>query len=394
MKWLRRGVLLLVVAVSAVYVALGARTPWDFEIYYYAGRAVRVGLDPYDPSSLGAVAGKMFELPFVYPPAALLLFGPLSHLPVGAAGYLWLGVQCLLALALFLLWRKYFLPEVPPDLLLVVTLLGFNAALLWALRTGNLAVLEAALLWGGFAALARGRLAVAGALIALGGVFKLLPLAFLALVAAAPGAARDRARALLAAALVLAATLLLGGPLLPGWAAGVARAITLHRPTGEVNPTLFGLLDGWVSGAGWNEGAARWLVPAICAAFGAAVLAFSARPFARLRREGRPADWILFAVLVWLLLSPRVMVYSWVVAVAPAIHVIRTRLRPGPLRPAAYGLLLLQGMARFLPGPPPKALAGLSFLLLAGLWGLAVAAPAGRSAEPELPARHGKVGDP
>ena len=373
MKWLRRAALFLVLGACALYVALGARTPWDFETYYYAGKAVRMGLDPYSLASLSVAAGKPVALPFLYPPAALLPFGPLSHLPVGVAGYVWLGIQCLLAFFLLTLWRKRFLPDAPTDLLLIVTLLGFNAALLWALRTGNLALLEAALLWAGLGALARGRLATAGALIALGGAFKLLPLAFLALVAAAPARGRDRVRALLAAALVLAAVALVATPLLPGWAAAVRHSMAPGRPMGEVNPTLFGLLDGWASGGPDMPGSPKGFTYGVWAGFSAAILALSVRPLLRLRREESSIGWILFGVLVWLLIAPRVMVYSWVMAVPPAVYFIRRGLTPGPLRAIAYGCLVLQGVARALPGAPSPALTGFPFLLLLGLWGLAAA---------------------
>jgi hypothetical protein len=382
MRRLRPVAAILVVAVCAVYVALGARQPWDFETYFFAAKALREGLDPYRLASLSAAAGRPVGLPFLYPPAILLPFLPLSLLPVEAAGYVWLAIQCLLAIVLVRLWRAHFIPDAPADLLVLTALLGFNAALLWALRTGNLALFEASLLWGGFAALKRGRLSAAAALIALGGWIKVLPLAFLSLVLAAPARARDRARAILVAGLVLAAVSLPHANLLPDWAAAVERSLAAGRPTGEANPSLLGLLDGWTAGGTWLAGPGKRTALGLYAAFGAAILAFSARPFGRLRREGATPGWIMLGVLAWLLISPRVMVYSWVMAVPPAIYVIRRHIGGQPLRSLAYGCVVLQGFARFLPGPPPRALHGLSFFLLLGLWGIAVAAPVASRAGP------------
>src|SRR6185295_6809143 len=144
--------LALVAGIAVVYVGAGARHPWDFETYYHAASAYRVGLDPYQLQSLTSVAGRPVELPFLYPPATLLLFVPFSHLPLGAAIVAWLTIQCLLAGILLWIWWRTFLRSVAPDLLVVVALLGFDVALLWNLRTGNVALAEQVLLWAGLAA--------------------------------------------------------------------------------------------------------------------------------------------------------------------------------------------------------------------------------------------------
>jgi Glycosyltransferase family 87 len=371
-KWLRPAALVLVAAVCAYYVALGTRNAWDLETYYFAARALREGLDPYRLASLSAIAGKSIELPFLYPPAVLSLFLPLTPFPVQAATYLWLGAQCALALGLVWLWRKQFLPDTPLDLLVLVTLLGFNAALLWALRTGNLALLTTVLLWAGLVAYARGRLTAAAVLIAIGGAFKIIPLVLLALVALGPvGRGKDRAAAVICAGLVLAALLAVSWPLLPEWAGAVQRSLAFERPTGEVNPSLLGLLDGWTPRGGAGGGPAL----AVYAVFSLAILGLSIRPLARLRRDGASDAWIMLGVLVWLLVSPRVMVYSWVMAVPPAVFIIRRRVGSHALRSLAYGCVVLQGVARFLPGPPPGSLAGLSFFVALGLWALALGLP-------------------
>lgn len=388
-RWLRPATLVLVAAACAYYVALGTRNAWDLETYYFAARALREGLDPYRLASLGAVAGKSIELPFLYPPAVLSLFLPLTLFPVQAATYLWLGAQCALAIGLVWLWRKQFLPDTRPDLLLLITLLGFNAALLWALRTGNLALLTTVLLWAGLAAYARGRVTVAAVLIALGGAFKILPLALLALVALGPvGRGKNRAKAVILGGLAMAALLAVSWPLVPEWVGAVQRSLALERPTGEVNPSLLGLLDGWTTRGGLPGAAGTDLAPAVYAVFSLAILGLSIRPMARLRREGARDAWIMLGVLLWLLVSPRVMVYSWVMAVPPAVFFIRRRVGSPTLRSLAYGCVVLQGAARFLPGPPPAVLAGLSFFIALGVWALAVGMPSrgSRLAAPPPPA--------
>src|SRR5437773_4064188 len=160
----RMGVVRLVVGVAAAYVGMGASHQWDFETYYYAATALRTGLNPHEPGVLSTVAGRPIELPFLYPSISLLVFLPLSTLPLKLASLGWLGFQCLLAATLISIWRREFLSSIAPDLLLTVALLGYDLALLWGLRTGNISLLEQALLWMGFAAYARGKLWVAAAL--------------------------------------------------------------------------------------------------------------------------------------------------------------------------------------------------------------------------------------
>ena len=154
----RTVLLAAVIGVAACYVALGASRQWDFETYYYAAAAYRLGLDPYDVQSLVAVAGQAIDLPFLYPPLTLLFFIPFTYLPIAAAGALWLGLKCVLAVVLLWVWRGVFLRSTGISTIIVVTLLGFNLALLWDLRTGNVALLEVLLLWFAFAAYPRTRI--------------------------------------------------------------------------------------------------------------------------------------------------------------------------------------------------------------------------------------------
>jgi hypothetical protein len=88
------------VGLAGWYVALGAANQWDFETYYYATVAFRAGLDPYSLEALSKVAGRAIELPFLYAPVTLLAFVPLTHLPIQVAAGVWLGLKCLVAVAL------------------------------------------------------------------------------------------------------------------------------------------------------------------------------------------------------------------------------------------------------------------------------------------------------
>ena len=53
------GIALLCWIAVLMHVALrGDANQWDVEVYYYSAKAFTLGLNPYDPSNLCALAGK------------------------------------------------------------------------------------------------------------------------------------------------------------------------------------------------------------------------------------------------------------------------------------------------------------------------------------------------
>lgn len=376
----RIGAALFVVGVAATYVALGASHQWDFETYYYAATALRAGLNPYDLGSLSSVAGRSIELPYIYPPITLALFLPLSNLPLGLASLVWLSIKCLLAGFLLWIWWRGFLRSVAPDLLLIVALLGFDLALLWDLRTGNIALLEQALLWLGFLAYVRGRPLIAAVLIALASVFKIYPILFLALLLT-PGARRNRTIAIGVGLGVLLS--LLAIPLVPleSWARALPAAIGQDRPLPNVDPSALTVLR-WVSSLGempWS--AAGWFAPALYIVFVIVLLSVSIRLIRRALRSPLPFDRVATALVLWFVLAPRVMVYSYASAVVPALFVLNRALPTRGWRLGASLLLIFPGAVRLLPGHPPVWLGVVSFLMMFAIWVLWVRAGKAGSAE-------------
>ncbi|MBV9027004.1 MAG: DUF2029 domain-containing protein, partial [Candidatus Eremiobacteraeota bacterium] len=112
---------LLGVAVLALLLAVGPARPQptpgpflrDFESYWSAGATWNSGANPYgraiwqaERRVVGVDARRDELLPFVAPPATLLLFGLLARLPYGAAAAAWLATLgiALLALVTGALW--------------------------------------------------------------------------------------------------------------------------------------------------------------------------------------------------------------------------------------------------------------------------------------------------
>ena len=83
-------ILLALYALALLYGVLANpdRMQWDFQTYYYAGRAFDRGLDPYDMQALSQVAGREIGFPFAYSPVSLPIFRLLGRLDLRAASAL------------------------------------------------------------------------------------------------------------------------------------------------------------------------------------------------------------------------------------------------------------------------------------------------------------------
>jgi hypothetical protein len=358
---------LAIVAVSAAYVIAGARNAWDFETYYYAARTLGAGLNPYSLRAVSEIAGKPIELPFLYPPVALAVFLPLSSLSVATAAVAWMAFKVLLLGVLVWIWRRHFLPGVDPLTLVLTVLLGFNLAVLWDLRTGNVALLEATLLWLGICSYVRGQDRGAALWIVLGSVFKLLPIFLLGLVGLGRRPGRERI-ALIAAGLLLLAVMVLLPPGLSGeWRAAIDRAGG-DRPIGDINPSALGISDWLVAALELPAAAAPTTALALYLIVCAIVIAVSIGPLFRVQATGSRVELVIGMILLWLLLSPRVMVYSYVMALVPVLYVIRNQLKSGFARGVAIALVVGQGSVRLLPGQPPAMLTPLSFVIVVAAW--------------------------
>jgi glycosyl transferase family 87 len=361
----RATLLTLMLGVAAVYVFLGARNQWDFETYYYAGAACRSGVSPYTLEGLSLVAGKTMVLPFLYPPITLALFVPLSHLPIHLAAGVWLAFKCLLLALLLWVWRREFLGSIAPELFLAVALFGFNLAVLWDLRTGNVALLEGAILWLAFSAYLRNRLVLAMCLIAIASIFKLLPILFLGLLLMAPRSTKVRLALVASGAVLLLGLVAFPVALSAEWLRALAGFSGADRPTGEINPSALGLIDWLLHAVGSTESGLAGLLYAI---YAAALLAWSVPVLLQVRASKPTTEQVMIVILLWLLLSPRVMVYSYLMAIPPCLYVIQHRIASLPGRAGAVCLVLAQGIVRLLPGRAPEFLAPVSFITVLGAW--------------------------
>jgi hypothetical protein len=354
----------------ATFVVRNAPLQWDFETFLLAARAAIAGLDPYRLESLTTVAGRPISLPFVYPPMSLVPFSNFLALSAGAASVCWIVAKSVLLVGLVALWRRWFLPSVELMPIALVAVFGWNGAALWDLRAGNVALVETALLWSGFACFVAGRRAAFATLVLIAASFKLVPAVFLLLLLVPTGNAKPDGRRFWIA--VGAQLALVAGPFLfpPAnqWA-GFLHQLPDAAGLGEANPSAFGFATVLLRGAGVPDPFALRVAALVWVAYVGLVLAVSGPLVREAWRRRDPVRWVMIAVFLDLLLSPRPMAYGYVLLVPAPFY-----FAPRPFTGATGRLLLavvlsVQGLARLANREPDSLIVSYaSFLLTLSLW--------------------------
>jgi hypothetical protein len=356
----------LVVMVLVWYVPANVHLQWDLRAYQMAARAVAAGLDPYRLESLTAIAGHPWSLPFLYPPVTLPAFLPMALLPFSALAPVWMALELATLGALAWVWVRHF-GLGRESLALVVTLLfGFNGAALIALRSGNVVGFETLLVWIGLGFWIRGRDRAFAVSIVLASLFKLAPIAFLALLLVPAPNRRPRPRLFAAGMLVFAAAIAV--PLVAGPAAAW-HPLGLIGSSSHVdamdNPGALSFLDTLCRRAHLPA----FVAPVAWMGYALVVVAIAVLWWRRSAPGWNTAQRALAAAVVWMLLAPRPMSYGYVMAVAPALA-----FAPRPFRGPAGALALAAAFSAQawlrLANYPPGGLwqQELPFLMLLGLW--------------------------
>lgn len=338
--------LLAIVACVGIAAVRALPLQWDLDACLIAARAAHAGLDPYAAADLGRIAQRPVTLPFVYPPVGLVPFLGLALLPPATAATLWITVKVVALAGLVAAWIRW-APGVPPLAVALVAVFGWNGAALWDLTTGNVALLETALLWTGFACWATGRPVAFAALVVLAACFKLTPAAYLVLLLVPAGGRAARPR--LFAGALAALALVVAGPLFVGPAARWDGFLTRLPPAigiGEANPSAFALAAVIAERFGARGDA---VVPAALGVWVVWVAALAAASAGFLRdawRAGDPVRWVFALVVLDLLVSPRPMSYGFV-RLGPAPLALVAAAVPRPSTALALALLVAApGLAR------------------------------------------------
>ena len=158
----------------------------DFVTYYHASQVFSRGGNPYGTEASPDTAEPAPGLKFVYPPHILPLFSWTAGLAYNRARLAWLIAKGVFLLALLLCWRRILAHEHPDVLFFAFAALAFNSAIVIDLTAGNVAIIEQALLWGGFLAFTRERWTTFALLVAASALFKLNNGLFILLLLPAP----------------------------------------------------------------------------------------------------------------------------------------------------------------------------------------------------------------
>lgn len=359
-------VVLLGAAAFLLILAHPGSSQWDLRTFHAAARAFEHRIDPYNIGFLGRVAELPVLQPYLYPPVVLWLLSPLARLPYEAVHYLWLALKCLALVALLAIWRRNHLRSVEWPLLLAVTILGFNGALIWDLRVGNVSLFEQVLLWGGLACLGRRRLVPFVVLISLSALFKLTPIVFLGLLLLPAVRSRRTLPAGLACAAAFILLVFAPFPGRPELQAGFRQAL-VRVPVDT--PSSLGLIGFALRGVARGGAVAPWMAPALWVLLCGALLFCSRRLIrAAWRCPDTERSTLVFALL-YALLTPRLPIYSQLVFVPPLLGLILpeadARWKGGAILVA---FLCLGGLEQIQLRSAEAVHLGAPFLVMLGCW--------------------------
>jgi Glycosyltransferase family 87 len=344
---------------------------WDFQVYYYAAKAWTRTLNPYALDSLKTVGGdKDLDLQFVYPPITLSFFRLFTRLPYDVSCNIWLALNVLGLVALVGLWWRTFLKNVDGLVFLVVVLLAFNSATLWDLHSGNVTVFEQLFLWVGFWCYLRGERACFALLVVLGSVFKITLIVLLGLLLF-PREVRKAGLRIFVAGLATF-ILLVFSPMLYHPSLGssfLANLMNLRFDVGLADPCAFALI-AFLSFHHWIVMSYLWRAILAYGAWGVyvvAVVALTFRPLLIVLKRDDRLSALVYSILVYTLITPRVMAYSYMILIVPFLLILYGL----PASVPTFALLLLPICipTRGLPVQPVAMISSYyPFFLTLGLW--------------------------
>ena len=347
---------------------------WDFRVYYYAAQAWRGGLNPYDPSNLPPVAGTDVY-PFVYPPYTLGFFALFTRLSLEQALLAFLLLKLALLVGLIWMWSRLLQTSSLDPAWVAFLLFGYASCLYVDFASGNVTVLEQALVWFGIGALFAERYWLFVAAIVVASLFKLTPILLLALSLAIPQ--RQPWKYAIGGAAAFGAVLLVTYLANRGLANEFIRAAASLDERGRINPSSWALVKDSAALVGRALGAPipQFVQLGAYGIFVIAVVAATAVAARSLLTSLTPdrREWFVFlVVLAFALVQPRFKNYSYILALVPTFFVAT---RAAHLK-RAVPLLILACIPAYSWITTTDNLALLanytSWFILLGVWALAL----------------------
>ncbi|MCA9409874.1 MAG: DUF2029 domain-containing protein [Candidatus Omnitrophica bacterium] len=332
-KWIGVGLLILfgLIFLSNLY-REKERALWDFRTYYFAARAFQEGQSPYTLEALSEAAGAQITLPFLYPPFTLFVFLPFTSLHFWTAFQVYFLIKILSVALLFWIWFV-FLKRDFDWLFLPFALVAFNSAVPLDVAAGNISSFEQILLWSAFLFYIRGRLLPFCALVVFASLFKLTPLFFLLLLFYS----EDRKRiyflvgSILAFGVILLSGYLLYPDLMVEFSQQVNQTLGDHESRGLWNPSTFALIrDGIyraMTSLGEKVGTQGAFKLYSILGLGLSLCTFRVLRDSHFRSNVPQAEKnhyrICLLCLLYVLLVPRLQVYSYLVVIPAAFFFLK-----------------------------------------------------------------------
>lgn len=328
-KRLRDAVILTLCLFYTAYLVFNIATQpnhyqWDLKIYYHAAEAYNHGDSPYGVQHVAWLSDEPIKGSFVYSPLSLPLFQLLTRFDVTTACHIYLALKLLLLVGLLWLWRKQFLADTEFTWWPLFLILAYNATIYIDLSSGNISIIEQALLWAAIYSLGRDRLGPFCALVLLAALFKLAPILFLLLALTT----RHPKRWLYVGGAGALFLLLLGGCYWhnPDLMRSFLMTANRLQESGIVNPCslsfiqdLFTYGGKYLQDAQWiNVAPPGWLPKAVYLLYVIGLLSLAAHAYLALRRaepEARFRLVVFLFSLTYALLLPRFKDYSYIVLI-------------------------------------------------------------------------------
>lgn len=339
---MNKSLTLAIVLVASIYALqrlipiLDGKEQYDFRTYYYAAQAYARNMDPYNLQSLRDVSGRGIILSFIYPPHCLPLLGPLARIGYGKAYFGFLAAKIFAFGLLIWIWTRI-VPTAQTDVwpLLVTALLGYQGAAMVDLVSGNISIFEQTLLWGGIYLLFRRQTVLGGLIVLLSSFVKLVTVALGPVIPAIERSARAFLiwLSLSVAVCLLYLAVYLAQPEL--WHRFISSNIAASfSEKGHLNPSSLVLAQDIAGRLGLEKSTATAAYILWCAiVVGVWIWSF------RISSRAEDRFPILYATLLaYVIVSPKMMLYSLMIALLPTLHTI-SAVVPKRYRPAGCALL-------------------------------------------------------
>lgn len=325
---------------QAIWVVLGWDSyQYDFRAFYIGARLFAEQQDPYSLAALQAYEAELGLQPkghpFIYAPYMLWAFAPIAALPFKAAFSVWLFIQAISIAMISHVALRYLKPD--PVVFAILLAVGLNGSIAAVLRTGQLTLLLLALILVGLALLMKRRVIGAAIALILAAIPKIWLFPMLALLLARPYMRRTM---LMASGLaIIVGLLVLGAVLHPDFhktfMSTVGNLSSRNIAVGPQNGSFQNLLISTSLLVGSSVEVAKlfWLALVLCIS---AISAF--RYFQTVSADNVNFAYLFCLVALGLcIVSPRVMIYQWCIAL-PSLAYVISYMRN---RQMAYTLLIL-----------------------------------------------------